>query len=140
VNSFVSDKLGAMREYHRVVKPGKNVGINEVTWLQKPKQKITDYFVRTMNSRPLEANVWRDIMETAGLKNITCQLFHPNMLTMWYDEMRQMGFPEAFHAWGKFFKMMIKGSPEIKKYIRATWPPPWNILSYMGYGIYTGTG
>ncbi len=79
-------------------------------------------------------------MEAGGIKDINCQVIHPNMLTMWYDEMSQMGIYDAFNSWSKFFKMMIQGSPEIKKYLRELWPPPWNVLSYMGYGIYTGKG
>jgi ubiquinone/menaquinone biosynthesis C-methylase UbiE len=138
VNSFVPDVQVAMKEYCRVVKPGKRVGMNEVTWLKPPTPRVTDYFIRSMGARPHDAIGWQDLMEAGGLEELTVQVFHPNMLTMWYDEMRQMGMSQALASWGSFFKMMIKNSPEVRKYIRDLWPPPWNILSYMGYGIYIG--
>jgi ubiquinone/menaquinone biosynthesis C-methylase UbiE len=140
VNAFVPDKLAAMKEYCRVVKPGRRVGMNEVTWLKPPTLRVADYFVRSMGARPFDASGWQGLMKTGGLKDITTQVFHPNMFTMWYDELSQMGVSQAFCSWGRFFKMMVKGSPEVKKYLRELWPPPWNVLSYMGYGIYTGEG
>jgi ubiquinone/menaquinone biosynthesis C-methylase UbiE len=140
VNAFVPDKLAAMKEYCRVVKPRRRVGMNEVTWLKPPTPRVTDYFVRSMGARPLQADGWQGLMEAGGLKDVNGQVFHPNMLSMWYDEFRQMGVSQAFSSWGRFFKMMIHNTPEVRKYIRDLWPPPWGILSYMGYGIYTGKG
>jgi len=139
VNSFVPDKLKAMQEYHRVVRPGRRVGINEVTWLQPPTPKIVDYFIDTMGACPLDAEGWADILETAGLGDVTRRVFRPNMLTMWYDELQQMGITGMFVSWARFFLSLLKWSPELRRFVRKTWPPPWNILSYMGYGIYTGT-
>jgi arsenite methyltransferase len=138
VNAFVPDKLEAMQEYRRVVKPGRRVGINEITWLKTPTPRITDYFLKSMGARPLDAMGWQGLMETGGLKDVTVEVLHPNMLTIWYDELRMMGLSQVFKSWGGFFKMLFSGSPELKKYIKDLWPPPWNILSYMGYGIYTG--
>jgi arsenite methyltransferase len=140
VNIFVPDKLVAMQEYCRVVKPGRRVGINEITWLKTPTPRITDYFLKSMGARPLDASGWQGLMETGGLKDVTTQVLHPNMFTMWYDELSQMGLSQAFTSWGRFFKALFKSSPELRKYLRDLWPPPWNALSYMGYGLYTGEG
>ena len=138
VNSFVPDKLAAMKEYRRVVKTGGRVGMNEVTWLQPPTPRIADYFDKAMGARPLEAAGWQSLMAEGGLKDVNGRVFHPNMFSIWYDEMRLMGVSQAFRSWGDFFRMLLKNSPEVRKYLRSLWPPPWNVLSYMGYGIYTG--
>lgn len=140
VNSFIPDRPKAMREYARVVKPGKYVGMNEVTWLKPPTPGVADYFIKSMGARPLEAAGWRSLMEDGGLKDVTGQLFRPNILTMWYDELAQTGPADALRGWGKFFRMMFQGSPEVRQYMKDLWPPPWNILNYMGYGLYTGRG
>ena len=138
VNVFIPDKHQTMTEYVRVVKPEKYVGMNEVTWLQPPTPRVAEYLQITMDARPLDAECWQSLMADAGLQEVSAQVSRPKMLTMWLDEMRQMGFREAVTAWGKFFYMLLKGSPEIREFIKRTWPPPWNILKYMGYGIYAG--
>jgi len=138
VNVFIPDMPQAMAEYVRVVKPGKYVGMNEITWLQPPTTRIVEYFQATMGARPLDEAGWRSLMASAGLREIAAQVHTPNMLTMWRDEMRQTGLREAATAWGKFFGILVRSSPEIREFIKRTWPPPWNIMKYMGYGIYTG--
>jgi len=138
VNVFIPDKLRAMREYLRVVKPGRYVGFNEITWLSPPTPRITEYFMRTMAARPLDADAWKALMKTAGLRNIEARVFHPGLSSMWCDEMKQLGIRDVALAWGRFLGTMMRWSPETREFLRATWPPPWNVLKYMGYGIYSG--
>jgi ubiquinone/menaquinone biosynthesis C-methylase UbiE len=43
VNVFVKDKLKALREYIRVIKPNGYVGINEVIWIKEPTKELDEY-------------------------------------------------------------------------------------------------
>jgi SAM-dependent methyltransferase len=70
LNVFFEDKLGAMREYVRVTRPGGYVGITEMTWLKPPSPETAAYYKRVVYADSLEAEGWIALLEEAGLEDV----------------------------------------------------------------------
>ena len=68
VTAFVPDKLKALSEYRRVVKPGGYVGLNEGTWVKGvPPEDFITFIQRTMGGvNFLQPDEWRALLEESG--------------------------------------------------------------------------
>jgi len=141
VNAFISDKAKAMNEYVRVAKEGGYVGINEVTWLQKPPQDLVSYFYKIMGAEFLTANDgWKELLETARLHEIQVEIHKTNMIRQWVSEVRQFDLSDFATAWFSYFSLFFK-SRACRRFTKEALSFPlsiFNLFKYFGYGLYVG--
>lgn len=141
VTAFPEDKQKAVSEYVRVTKPGGYVGLNEATWVKTPPPELVTYLSRVMaKAEFLTSDGWKELLESAGLRDIEVRTCKTNALSQWVNEIRGLDFKDLSRAKYRFLSLCIKSSAT-RKYVREMWPPPKSIFSifkYMGYGIYVG--
>lgn len=141
VNAFISDKAKAMNEYVRVIKEGGYVGINEVTWLQKPPQDLVAYFYKIMGAEFLTCNDgWRELLEDAGLREMQIEIHKTNLVSQWVSEVRQFDLSDFAGAWFSYFSLFFK-SASCRRFTKEALSFPrsiFNLFKYFGYGLYVG--
>jgi len=141
VNAFIENKPRALSEYVRVIKPGRYVGLNEVTWLKKPPQELAAYLYRIMGAEFLTCNNgWKGLLEGSGLRETMALTYKTNALSQWINEVRQFDFLDFIRAWCRYLYMFVK-SPACRRFTKEALTFPRSIFSlfkYFGYGIYVG--
>jgi ubiquinone/menaquinone biosynthesis C-methylase UbiE len=140
VNAFIENKPRALSEYVRIIKPGGYVGINEVTWLRTPPQRLVTYLYRIMGAEFLNGNSWKELLEGSGLRETKALVYKTNALSQWANEVRQFEFSDFIRAWCTYFYMLIK-SPACRRFTKEALSFPKSIFSlfkYFGYGLYVG--
>jgi len=140
VTAFPEDKQKTVNEYARVTKPGRYVGLNEVTRIKPPPPEMVEYLSRVMKGEFLTSDGWKELLEGSGLTNIVARTYKTSALNQWANEMRSLDFRDFVKAWYKFFSLCIK-SRAVRKYVGELWPPPkgiFRIFKYFGYGLYVG--
>jgi ubiquinone/menaquinone biosynthesis C-methylase UbiE len=70
VNVFFNDKSQAMREYIRVTKPEGYIGMTEITWLKPPSPAVEDSIKGMVDTYPMDASGWKDLMEDESLVDV----------------------------------------------------------------------
>jgi ubiquinone/menaquinone biosynthesis C-methylase UbiE len=141
VNAFIENKPRALSEYVRVIKLGGYVGMNEVTWLETPPQKLVAYLYRIMGAEFLTCNDgWKELLEGSGLKEVIALVCKTNAINQWINEVKQLEFSDFIRAWCRYFYMFIK-SPTCRKFTKEalTFPKSiFRLFEYFGYGLYIG--
>lgn len=141
VNAFLVNKQKAINEYKRVVKPGRPVGFNEVTWIETPPSELVEYMSRALGGAVfLTAGGWKDLLEGARLTDIVTRAYGTTIWRQWANEVKQMNPMDYFGAWRKFLSLCLKSSAA-RKYIKEISMPPksiFRVFQYFGYGIYVG--
>jgi ubiquinone/menaquinone biosynthesis C-methylase UbiE len=140
VNAFIENKPKALSEYVRAIKPGGYVGLNEVTWLKTPPQKLVAYLYRIMGAEFLTGNGWKELLEGSGLRETAALVYKTNAVSQWISEVRQFEFRDFIRAWGRYFYMFMK-SPAYRRFTKEVLTFPRSVLSlfkYFGYGLYVG--
>jgi arsenite methyltransferase len=142
VTAFLDDPQKAVREYVRVAKPGGYVGLNEGTWIRTPPPtELVEFIDRTMvKATFLTSDDWRQLMGSAGLRDIVARTYTLNALRQWINEIRGLGFKDLIRAWGRFFSLYIK-SRAFRKYAKEITPSRTiikSLFAYLGFGIYVG--
>jgi ubiquinone/menaquinone biosynthesis C-methylase UbiE len=65
-----TDKTKSILEYHRVLKDGGFLGLNEVTWISNPSHEIDEYCRSVMGLMAETEDVWLSLLMEAGFKKI----------------------------------------------------------------------
>jgi ubiquinone/menaquinone biosynthesis C-methylase UbiE len=139
VNAFIENKQGALNQYVRVLKPGGFVGINEVTWLKDPPLDLAAYLSRVMGAEFLTGGGWKDLFYGASLVDTVSLVYKTNVISQWFDEVRQFEIADFIKAWGRYFLSMRQ--PAARKFTREALSFPRSIINlfeYFGYGLYAG--
>lgn len=143
VTAFPPDKAKAVSEYHRVLKPGGYVGLNESTWLKfPPPQEMVEWVSRDigMSAVPLPANEWEKLLLDAGFSEVFAEIDEVDVK----DESR--GIFKRYGCWGmlgvigRTFGLYLR-SPEYREFVKGTREQgviPKDVNLYFGYGLYTG--
>jgi SAM-dependent methyltransferase len=129
-----NDKVPLFREVARVLKPGGVVGMNEVTWLKPPTEKIQQVMCATICETfrgALLADEWVAAMESAGLVDGRHEQ-HPFNASTPYQILREEGMLNTLRI---MWRVMTK--PEINMRLSAMSNFFKNCPEYFGYGIYT---
>lgn len=135
-----TDKGRSLSEYHRVLKNGGYLGLNEVTWLEDPSPEMDDYFRRVTGLVAESKEGWISLLEEAGFRNITSSV---NALSQWKQvigdlELQSMDF---LRIWGRFFHLYLHEGEyrrSVHQLAREALRIPRGFSRYFGYGLYTG--
>jgi ubiquinone/menaquinone biosynthesis C-methylase UbiE len=65
-----TDKTKSIPEYHRVLKHGGFLGLNEVTWISNPSREVDEYCRRVMGLMAETEDVWLSLLMESGFKDI----------------------------------------------------------------------
>ena len=135
-----TDKTKSINEYHRVLKDGGYLGLNEVTWISNPSHEIDEYCRRVMGLMAETEDVWLSLLVEAGFKDINSSVNAMNQLKQIRSdfELQSMDF---FRIWGRFFNLYLRETEYRKSANRLAWEAlhlPKGFNSYYGYGLYVG--
>ena len=145
VTAFVPDKLKALGEYRRVVKPGGYAGLNEGTWVKgEPPSELHEYVHRVMEGVDFQsAEGWRSLLEKAKLREIQVETHTMKVIRQRLDEMQGLDmqdYKDRLRAVGVFTLLLVK-DPRFRRYAREIMPSRSTIrtlFEYLGYGFYVG--
>jgi ubiquinone/menaquinone biosynthesis C-methylase UbiE len=140
ITAFLQHKQTAINEYTRVTKPRGHIGLNETTWIKTPPPTyLAKYFLRTTGAKPEISQRWKELVEDAGLRNITVRTHKVNLLSEYINRLRQVGFKEFSRAVYTFLYLYLS-SPAFRRYAKEMLPPTMitKAFQYLGYGIYVG--
>lgn len=140
VNVFVKDKLKALKEYIRVIKPDGYVGINEGIWIKEPIKELDEYIYNITGAKLLAPNYREELLKSSELRNIETRIYKINFLNEAINQIKRFDFKEYFRAWYTFLFQLIK-NPDSRKFAKEAFNMPKGIfkfLEYAGYGIYVG--
>jgi SAM-dependent methyltransferase len=143
VTAFVADKLRAVDEYARVVRPGGYVGLAEGIWLAPSPADLATYLARMMGGADfLAPDAWSALLAGAGLTDLVVQRCTISARRQWKSELRRMERDERqeyLNAWKTFGSLLIT-SASFRRYLRGLWPPrsALHLFDYLGYGVFVG--
>jgi arsenite methyltransferase len=136
-----TDKIRSISEYHRVLKEGGYLGLNEVTWMINPPLEVKNYYQRFMGLKPENREGWLSYMNGAGFKDITSSV---SAMSQWKQvagdlELQSMDF---FRIWTRFFQLYLNDREyrrSIHQLAREVLRMPHGLSHYFGYGLYVGS-
>jgi len=137
VMAFIPDKKKAIKEFIRVVKKGGYIGFTEVAWVRKPpadmEKKMNDF----AGSKLLSPGEWKHLLVDAGLTGITAKTYKLNMFDEVFDELTRWDFTEYLKVQYRAWKGLIT-KPSYRRFVMDALKLPLHLISYWGYGIYSG--
>jgi len=136
VTTFIVDKVAAIREYARVVKPGGCVGLNEEMWHQTPvPTEIVEYAAQTwdVQAEILTLEGWAELLEASGLTVETASPRRYGPLTD-VSELARYGCRDFFTMLRRSIKL-YSASPAFRNYMRQRRRLPKGIWDYLGYAL-----
>jgi arsenite methyltransferase len=141
VMPFVGDKMQALSEYVRVVKPNGYIGLNEVTWVKPPQPELARYASLIMAGAVFQTcEEWMALLTNAGLREIQVRNHKFDKRSQWREETRQFELKETLRAWYRFMTQSIT-NPAYRRFIGQIMRAPQNMFKFMAaieYGIYVG--
>lgn len=129
-----TDKAALFREIRRVLKPGGMVGMNEVTWLQPPTEKVEQVMCATICQTfrgALLAREWIEAMEQEGLADGSHEEY-PFTASTPYQILREEGIANTVRIMWR-----VLHDPEINMRLSAMSDFFKKCPEYFSYGIYT---
>jgi len=129
-----ADKPSLFREVARILKSGGRFGMNEVTWLRPPTEKIQRVMCSTICETfrgALLAEQWIAALEAAGLTSATCES-HPFNSSTPYQILREEGLSGTL---GVLWRVMRE--PEVNMRLAAMSDLFKRSPEYFSYAIYT---
>ncbi len=143
VTIFPEDKQKAINEYARVTKPGGYVGLNESVWLKvPPPPEVVAWASQDIgaNIQPLTCEAWIELMEAAGLTEITAKIQTIKAQDEGREILRRYGWGGMLSAMGRML-LLYAISSDYRKFVKETREGgivPHNLGEYFGSGLFVG--
>jgi len=143
VTSFPEDKQRAVNEYVRVTKPGGYVGLNESIWLKvPPPPEVVAWASQDVgaNVKPLTSDAWVELLEGAGLREITARTYEINTQNEARGILQRYGCRGMVGVLCRTLSLYAR-SPAYRRFVkevREGGVTPENLDEYFGYGVYVG--
>ncbi len=136
VLAFVPDRLRALREMVRVVRPDGHVGISESIWTADLALDVAE-LTRSMGVDVRPPEEWRALCEEAGLQDLVVKLRRVDPAVEVRNRLRWVGLPWAVRAWGRTIRLYAT-KPEARATLRTFYGPGMRTLDSLGYGLFVG--
>lgn len=143
VTAFPEDKQKAVNEYARVARRGGYVGLNESVWLKTPPpEEIVAWAAQDLgaNILPLTLEAWTELLQTAGLKEITTKTYSIRTQDEERGILQRYGWGGMLSVVGRMLLLYAR-SPDYRKFVkdvRKSGVTPKNLEEYFGYGLFVG--
>jgi arsenite methyltransferase len=143
VTSFPKDKQKAVNEYMRVTKPGGYVGLNESVWRKvPPPPEVVAWASQDIgaNVQPLTSDAWTELLQSAGLREITVRPYEINTPDEAKGILRRYGWGGMLRVLWRMLLLYGK-SPAYRRFVqgvRQGGVTPENLEEYFGYGLFVG--
>ena len=143
VTSFPENKQRAVNEYVRVTKPGGYVGLNESVWLKvPPPPEVVAWASQDLGAtvQPLTSDAWVELLEDAGLREITVRTYEIDTQDEAKGLLRRYGWGGMLRVWGRMLRLYAR-SPAYRTFVkgvREAGVTPENLEDYFGYGLFVG--
>ena len=138
VNIFVPDRLKALGEYKRVLKPGGRLGLNEPIWVKQPSPELAEMIERYTGYDLALPAYWEEMLRQAEFSAVQARACS---MSMREESASQMGF----FTFGDTLRLMFKsigvilGSSFYRNTLKEFFTrPPKEYPDYMGYGLFCG--
>jgi len=126
------DKKKAIREYVRITKHGGCIGLNELSWREKPSKEIIERaFTDLQGVQPLEYGEWKGLLVESGLQDIESRIYRYKSIS--WNIIRSIGL-----------RTLVKVSigyvtkSKIRKWINRQEALFRDYSEYWSYGLYVG--
>jgi arsenite methyltransferase len=137
VVAFVEDKPRAIRECIRVTRPGGCVGLNETVWLDRQPSKELMEKSRSLGTMIPTAGEWRALWDQSGLREQSVDVRPIDSRKEILGRMQWVGARWALRGFGRLFILYLT-NPATRKVIKESFDAPLEVLSLMGYALFTG--
>jgi SAM-dependent methyltransferase len=141
---FLEDKQRALDEFARVARPGRYVGLTEVTLLKPTSDPgFLAYLARAAGivGGMLSAEDWEAFLRDASLEDIVARAYQLDVRRESKARLERYGIRDILGALLVLPKMFF-GDPSHKDYLGQVFGGVKHVtketLEYMGYGIYVG--
>ncbi len=131
-----NDKLPLLEEAIRVLRPGGQIGLNEVTWMRPPTEKVAKVTRATVCetfSGAMLKDDWIDLLRRAGCDQVSEQRFEFKPVAP-YQLLREEGILNTVRT----FSRVLTNSNNLMR-LSAVSDYFRQFPGYFGYGIYTGS-
>lgn len=135
---FFEDKVSALREYARVLKPGGYLGFTEMTWLKPPPQAYVDLFVNAAFVTTTEEESWKEMLTEAGFINVAGNSYAINPSRESKGRFQRYGQRSMFKTFSRMIKLILTDKSTRSFYKDGTSSVSRDIINYVGYGVYAG--
>lgn len=141
--SFPEDQQRAVDEYARVTRPGGYVGLAESTWLNTPPPpELVAWVSQDVGAcvKPLTAEAWTALLETAGLVEIARRIYPVNVHKEARLLVQRYGLCELLGSVLRAQAMYLR-NPAYRafvKRVREGGVIPDNLDEHFGYGFFVG--
>ena len=136
-----TDKKKSISEYFRVLKKGGYLGLNEVTWLNEPNDRIKDFAIKVVGGLVPEIKKgWIDLIKKQGFNDISERVSRMKKFEQFAGEIQMQG-TDFLKIWGKFFKLYFcdrEYRKSVNKMAVDAVKMPRGFIRNFGYGIYVG--
>jgi SAM-dependent methyltransferase len=138
VNTFIPDRVKAVSEYKRLVKPGGFVGLNEPVMLKTPSPAVAELIAGMVGHAILPTSVWEGLLHEVGLADIIVKTYANKMGA---ESRSQFGFfdlGDFVTLVSKSIKVLFKDRYTRSLIRQATASNPKEFIEYMGYSLCVG--
>lgn len=140
VTVCAQDKVRAIHEYQRVLRPGGVLALNEPTWIRAgPPVEIVEW-VRAASdlSGALSAAAWASLLSNAGFDSDVITLNKTDSGAERRERIKRYRLRGLLAAFSRRVGLWLR-SPDYREHarkLRAKGPPPHGLYDYLGYGIF----
>jgi SAM-dependent methyltransferase len=138
LNVFFEEKLAAVRGYVRVARPGGYVGITEMTWLSEPSPERAAYYKRTVHADALQAEDWLELLERAGLEDVTGSAHPVSIPREGRGRLQRYGCRGFARVLVRTLTLFLKDRASRDFLKDVTQSVPRDMLGDIGYGVFAG--
>jgi ubiquinone/menaquinone biosynthesis C-methylase UbiE len=138
VNVFFNDKSQAMREYIRVTKPGGYIGMTEITWLKPPSPAVEDSIKGMVDTYPMDASGWKDLMEDESLVDVIGSAHRIDIVSEGKGRIERYRRRITIKRMLKMIGMLLSDRRMRQIMKGGVGAVSKDLVDVMGYGVYAG--